>query len=387
MNTRLLIAIEQNDIDQVNILSIDRKRVKAKDEDGKTPLHVASFLGRIQMMETLIKKGADVNAKANNGETPLLGASLRGMLDVFRLLIGNGADVDAKDNNGDAPLRWVAYLGNVEIARYLVENGVDVNGSNINGYTALHQAADRGKFGVANFLVEEGADVDAKNSHGSTALHMASSKGSLEIVKLLVARGADVNARYYSMGWTPLHKAAMNGHLEVIRFLLDSGARTIPDNEGRTPRDVAKGQAVKQFLEGLQTYYYLRVGKDKITNQTERIDKSVMALEENNAVNAGARYFYDKRDLNMDGHVTRLFDASLLDKLDSNPFNRENRWRLSPLAMRKVLFRAPVQPDQPVQSGSGKGKLFIVYKKRRYVVRQGPKNGSYIQTCNGKVYV
>ena len=49
--------------------------VNEKDENGGTPLQVATYEGHKEIAELLIAKGADVNAKNNYGGTPLDGAS------------------------------------------------------------------------------------------------------------------------------------------------------------------------------------------------------------------------------------------------------------------------------------------------------------------------
>ena len=45
--------------------------VNEKDENGGTPLQVATYEGHKETVELLIANGADVNAKAGGGSTPL----------------------------------------------------------------------------------------------------------------------------------------------------------------------------------------------------------------------------------------------------------------------------------------------------------------------------
>jgi ankyrin repeat protein len=50
-------------------------------------------------------------------------------------------------------------------------------------------------------------------------------------------------------GWTPIFSAARNGHTEVVSLLLQRGAnKALPNNAGKTPLDVAKGQAMRAVL-------------------------------------------------------------------------------------------------------------------------------------------
>lgn len=51
-------------------------------------------------------------------------------------------------------------------------------------------------------------------------------------------------------GTTALHKAAQEGQISTVQLLLSLGAkRETQDSKGRTPKDVAKSEEVKQLLE------------------------------------------------------------------------------------------------------------------------------------------
>jgi ankyrin repeat protein len=73
-----------------------------------TLLHAASYDGRAEIAELLIRLGADVHAREVNGRTPLHHAANNGHLDVIDVLVRNGADVEAKDVQGMTPLMWGA---------------------------------------------------------------------------------------------------------------------------------------------------------------------------------------------------------------------------------------------------------------------------------------
>ena len=65
-----------------------------------TPLHVASGFGCLEMVEMLIRKGADIEAKDYLARTPLHLANEK----TTEILIQMGAKLDAKDNRGDTPI-------------------------------------------------------------------------------------------------------------------------------------------------------------------------------------------------------------------------------------------------------------------------------------------
>ena len=67
-------------------------------------------------------------------------------------------------------------------------------------------------------------------------------------VNRLIQAGGDVNEQT-EYGSTTLHAASENGHVEVITALLAAGAdKTIKNNKGKTPHDLAKNQDCKNAL-------------------------------------------------------------------------------------------------------------------------------------------
>jgi ankyrin repeat protein len=87
----------------------------ARNDDGMTPLHFATFYFKRdhkKYAEELLENGAGVNATDNRGRTPLhlamgLAPPYRGEFDYFmaEFLLENGADVNAATNEGDTPLQ------------------------------------------------------------------------------------------------------------------------------------------------------------------------------------------------------------------------------------------------------------------------------------------
>lgn len=85
--------------------------VNARNARGQTPLQIASDLGYVEGVETLLKYGARVDEQNATGETPLVSAVHRRDGTLVRLLLKNGANADRADNSGRSARDYAALMG------------------------------------------------------------------------------------------------------------------------------------------------------------------------------------------------------------------------------------------------------------------------------------
>ena len=214
------------------------------DKDGWTPLMQAPYSCKgTEMVELLIKGGADVNKKTDTGWTALHSAAEK-RKDIATLLLRNGANPNVRGHGERTPLHEAAWFG-PNVIKVLVDNGADVNARDDQGYMPLHFAFYYGLQDSVQQLVALGADINARTNSGETILHLAATarrdtSASASFIEFLLAHEAYLDARD-NFGWTPLHRAALLGELEVARVLLTHGADTISrTNDGKTPSDLAR---------------------------------------------------------------------------------------------------------------------------------------------------
>ena len=139
----LYMALQEGSLKVARVL-IDSPKLKpeSRNASDESPLMMAAFKGYLDLVEILIKKGADVNKP---GWAPLHYAATSGQLKIMELLLEEHAFIDAESPNGTTPLMMAAAYGAPEAVKLLIEAGADLRMRNQKGMTALDfaQKAER----------------------------------------------------------------------------------------------------------------------------------------------------------------------------------------------------------------------------------------------------
>jgi len=137
----LIIAIRIPSLNAAKLLiDVPKINVNALNSVGESPLMLAALKGHLEVVDKLVKKGADVNKP---GWTPLHYAASNGHVAVLKLLLDNYAYIDAESPNGSTPLMMASQYGNPQSVKLLLDEGADPLLKNQIGLTAL-QFAERG---------------------------------------------------------------------------------------------------------------------------------------------------------------------------------------------------------------------------------------------------
>lgn len=202
-------------------------------ERGMTPLHAAARSGNLQIVELLMKAGADKNALCQRGCSALHYAAAVGNIQIMKLLLGlnentNFISIRREDNTS-------------ENEAFSLEVATQINRKDKEQLTPLHFAAERGHLHVVEFLLSMGSDphISAFGWDTGTPLHYAARAGHAQVVQALLDAGAKVDARTRSRS-TPLHYAAERDFPHVVDILIKAGADIHAlDIKQRTPMERA----------------------------------------------------------------------------------------------------------------------------------------------------
>jgi ankyrin repeat protein len=306
-NTALLLAVRDGQVAAVNALLMGGAKINhASAGDSTTPLLMATINGRFDLAKTLLDRGADPKLASTANATPLYAVinvvwapkaaypqpvaqyqSNVSYLELMEALIKAGADVNVRltkhlwymsynfdqlsvSTAGATPFWRAAYGTDLDAMKLLLKYGADPSVATIKPAGRL-PGSEELDADVAAGKDPSGLPPVPDNGPGVLAIHAASGAGYGEgfaanahrhapdswvpTVKFLVEElKADVNARDFK-GYTPLHHAAARGDNEMIKYLVSKGADVMAvARTGQTTVDMANGavQRVPPFLDTIE---------------------------------------------------------------------------------------------------------------------------------------
>ena len=196
----------------------ERKKVLDQAEvNGATPLSRAAYHGYNRIVAALLDRGAKIDeGHMHWGSTPLIVACGANKLDVVELLLARGANIEKRNRRDCSPLHVACLKGRVDAARLLLDHGADaLRHAEGNNSTPLHGAARNGHVAVVNLLFDRDEDkYHRRGRRGSKALARACREGDAAMVRCLLARGVVVDGRFPNLAQAP----------PAIKAILDAAA-------------------------------------------------------------------------------------------------------------------------------------------------------------------
>ncbi|XP_072939299.1 oxysterol-binding protein-related protein 1-like [Epargyreus clarus] len=255
-------------------LDIDCKG-KSKSNLGWTPLHLATYFGHKDVVETLLEAGAKVDEVNDSGDTALHKASFIGNEELVILLLKYKADVHVMNGEGrtacdacrtrgvrrlleaaqraerharELKLLTAAKQGHLDGIQELLSgpNPPNINCVDSQGNTCLHCASYRGHARIAVLLLQNGVDTTLRNNSGQLAIDMARDNEMREVLSVRpVQRLQRTAARFEG----PLLKRSRFLGWRAVWAVLQRGVLLYYGNRAEAAREGSRWRA-RKYLDG-----------------------------------------------------------------------------------------------------------------------------------------
>ena len=203
-------------------------------------LYIAARNGHAQAVRFLLSKKVDLEFRGYMGGTPLHWAYFSSSREVIQLLLKAGADAEARDHVMHAtprafavcvPASWGIMAA---LQRRLAADPGAVNLLDGRG-TALHEAARAGQLASAKALLEAGADPSIRDADGKTPLDLVDAGKHADLAALFarskptkkewsVENLPEKRKSHKIAQWKPIMDAAFRGDAAKIVKLIAAGA-------------------------------------------------------------------------------------------------------------------------------------------------------------------
>ncbi|MEO2089340.1 MAG: ankyrin repeat domain-containing protein [Gemmataceae bacterium] len=137
------------------LIASDPEQIAAMTVFG-TWMHVAASHGRLRVVQSLARAGADVNARGGiSGGTPLNEAASHGHQPIVQFLLSAGAVMETREPEVN-PLFSACYGGHPDVVRLLLASGIDAGvrytGPRMQDMDVVAFARERGQLAIAELI-------------------------------------------------------------------------------------------------------------------------------------------------------------------------------------------------------------------------------------------
>jgi len=252
----LSVACSNNDFNAIKLLLDNKVYINEIDSNWKNCLNYVVNFDSINIWKLLINKWINIDNKDNEEEkTPLLIASWLGYTDYVKLLLEKWADINAVDVNWINSLIIATLNWFTKVWKILINNWIDVNSEDMAGFTSLYYAVKWNNIELVKSILSKWVKkLNIQNPEWDSMLLMAIKNNSIEISNILIKSWADIYEK--DLDWKDsIYYCALNNNSEIFKLLLEKDKNLVYNTyEDKTLIDIAKESNNLDILHIIKKY-------------------------------------------------------------------------------------------------------------------------------------
>ena len=200
--TPLMRACYYNYIELVRYLLEKQTPIEAVNLRLETALYIAAFRGHYNIVKLMVDEyNANLNCEDIDGDTPLTVACYEEKPEVIKYLLERGAQVNKPGVRGDSPLHIAVSNCNNSVVSELIRRGALVDALNMDNETPLHIATRQNSLAILESLCWRATQLNGLSNYGNTPFrnlleNLSNSGVKLGMAACLIRAGCDVRKSF-----------------------------------------------------------------------------------------------------------------------------------------------------------------------------------------------
>ncbi|KAF7875257.1 hypothetical protein EAF04_002429 [Stromatinia cepivora] len=227
------MAVSCNNMEALNWLLDQGVNPNDKSAKGMSPLTTAIREERLEIIDLLLLRGADVNVRGQDWPVCM---AVRNPQILKRIL-----SVMPEPRAYKGVLEMAVQANQLESVKLLLAAGVSVEDKNGGVFSPLTTAIREDRKEIVKYLLDiAGANINAPGEHLPIVKALRRCEGGdTEMIEMLLDHGADPNKIY--RGWNAIMQAIENGDAEILKLIAGKAGVNLEakDEMGRTVSDIA----------------------------------------------------------------------------------------------------------------------------------------------------
>ncbi|KAA8573245.1 hypothetical protein EYC84_003739 [Monilinia fructicola] len=227
------MAVSCNNMEALNWLLDQGVNPNDKSSKGMSPLTTAIREERLEMIDLLLLRGADVNVRGQDWPVCM---AVRNPQILKRIL-----SVLPEPRAYKGVLEMAVHANQLESVKLLLAAGVSVEDKNGGVFSPLTTAIREDRKDIVKYLLDvAGADINAPGEHLPIVKALRRYEGGdTDVIEMLLDYGADPNKIY--RGWSAIMQAIENGDADILKMIAEKSGVNLEakDEMGRTVSEMA----------------------------------------------------------------------------------------------------------------------------------------------------